>query len=138
MDSPSYGLTRELPDSGFEQAIEHVTEALKTEGFGILTRIDVHQTLKARIGAQIPEYAILGACNPGLALGAIQAEPWVGLLLPCNVVVRALDGGGVGVSIAHPAAMFQVIDNPAMGPLVQDVEARLRRVLDRVGVPDLA
>lgn len=138
MDSPTYGLTRVLPDSGFEQAIEHVTEALKTEGFGVLTRIDVHQTLKVRIGAQIPQYAILGACNPDLALEAIQVEPWVGLLLPCNVVVRALDGGGVGVSIARPAAMFQVVDSPAMAPMAQNVEARLRRVLDRVGARDAA
>lgn len=132
MNDPSYGLTRELPDADFESAIQRVTDALKTEGFGVLTRIDVHETLRVKLGVEFPRYAILGACNPKLAHQSLQAEPWIGLLLPCNVVVRAVDGGGTAVSIAHPAAMFRVVDNPDMGPMVADVEARLRNALARV------
>ncbi len=132
MNSPSYGLTRELKGVGFDQAIERVTEALKTEGFAVLTRIDVHQTLKTRLGVSFPEYAILGACNPSLAHGALQVEPWAGLLLPCNVVVRALENGDSAVSIASPSAIFQAVDNPNLATTIRDVETRLLGVVERI------
>lgn len=132
MENPDYGMTRQLPDIPFDDALTRVTEALRTEGFGVLTRIDVHDTLKARLGISFPEYAILGACNPRLAHGVLESEPWAGLLLPCNVVVRAVGEDGSAVSILDPNAMFRLDGNPSLAPFVEEVEGRLRRVLERV------
>ena len=118
----------------FEQAIERVTEALKLEGFGLLTMIDVQATMKAKLDAQIEPYTILGACNPNLAHQALGIEPEVGLLLPCNVVVRqvAPDARGaaqVRIEFADPQAMLGIVDNPRMNDIAQEAHARLRRVL---------
>jgi uncharacterized protein (DUF302 family) len=132
MSHPSYGLTRELPNLAYETAIERTVEALKTEGFGILTRIDVNEVFKAKLDIDFRKYVILGACNPNLAHQALTAEPWIGLLLPCNVVVTEKDGGGSLVSIASPKAMFSIIENTAVDPLATDVEQRLARVLERI------
>ena len=90
----SYGLVKELPDTDYEAAIEAITEALKGEGFGVLTEIDVQATLKKKLDVDFKRYVILGACNPPLAHQALSAEPLIGLLLPCNVVVSERDGGG--------------------------------------------
>jgi len=106
-----------------------VTDALKQEGFGILTEIDVQSTLKAKLDRSFREYVILGACNPQLAHRALEAELGIGLLLPCNVCVWEEEDGSV-VSIARPQAMFDLVRNAALQPVVDDADQRLRRALD--------
>lgn len=126
-----YGFGTSIP-MDFEQAIDVVTEGLKQEGFGVLTDIDVQATLKQKLGEDMPSYRILGACNPPLAHRALSAEPSIGLLLPCNVVVRQEDNGTVHVECMDPAAMLDLVDNPAVHALAQDVRQRLDRVLAAV------
>jgi uncharacterized protein (DUF302 family) len=125
----SYGFEQRLPGTTFPAAIERVTAALQQEGFGILTTIDVTATLKTKLGVDVPPYVIFGACNPSLAHQALTLEPQIGLLLPCNVVVRQTAEGDVVASIADPRAMFAMVDNPRLTPIVDDVERRLRRVM---------
>jgi len=129
MNELRYGFERTLGRVGLEEAERRVTDALKAEGFGVLTRIDVKETLKKKLDVDFRPYIILGACNPPLAKRALDAEPQIGLLLPCNVVVQE-DDGEVVVSIADPKAMFTVVDNPAVAPIASEVEVRLRRVLE--------
>jgi uncharacterized protein (DUF302 family) len=125
----SYGTTRELRGATFEQAIERTTAALKTEGFGVLTSIDVKDTLKKKIGADFRRYVILGACNPQLAHRALGAQLGVGLLLPCNVTVFEGDDGQVVVQAVRAKAMFEVVKQPGLEPIVAEVDARLSRAL---------
>jgi uncharacterized protein (DUF302 family) len=133
MPQPIYGLTKELPGVDYEEAVTRTTEALKTEGFGVLTEIDVKATLKKKLDVDFRRYVILGACNPPIAHQALQAEPFLGLILPCNVVVMEdEEETGSVVSLANPPEMFQVVDNAAMGELVSEVDNRLRRVLERI------
>jgi uncharacterized protein (DUF302 family) len=132
MDAPTYGLTRELPDIPYDQAVERVTEALASEGFGVLTEIDVRETLKKKLDVEFRKYVILGACNPPLAHRALQAELLMGLLLPCNVVVMEGDGGGSVVSLIQPVEMFRIVDNPEVAPIADEVGARLERVLEKL------
>lgn len=129
-----YGFERTIPNVGYDDAIARVTAALQAEGFGILTEIDVAATLKKKLDVDFRPYRILGACNPTLAHRALTGEPQIGLLLPCNVVVQqAADGRGVTVSIADPKAMFTVVDNPAVAPVADEADQRLRRVMDALG-----
>jgi uncharacterized protein (DUF302 family) len=123
-----YGFEKRLEHTTVAEAAERVAAALKTEGFGILTQIDVKETLKKKIDVDFRPYLILGACNPTLAHRALTADAQIGLLLPCNVVVQEAAGGDVVVSIADPRAMFAVVDNPALAPIVDEVDQRLRRV----------
>ena len=111
----------------YEQAVEKVTEALKGEGFGVLTQIDVKATLKKKLEADIRKYIILGACNPSLAHQALEAELEIGLLLPCNVIVYEEDGGSV-VSIVDPISMLGVVEDPGLKPVADEARARLQRV----------
>lgn len=122
-----YGFGKTVP-MDFERAIDVVTEALQAEGFGVLTDIDVQATLKKKLGEDMPPYRILGACNPPLAHQALAAEPPIGLLLPCNVVVRQEDNGTVHVEFMDPAAVLDLVDNPAVHELAAQVRARLERV----------
>lgn len=125
----TYGFERRLPGAKLEEAVEQVTAALKREGFGVLTEIDVKDTLKKKLGVDFRRYVILGACNPNLAHRALDAEPQIGLLLPCNVVVQETPEGGVIVSMADPKAMFMLVDNPAVKPVADEADERLRRVI---------
>jgi uncharacterized protein (DUF302 family) len=113
----------------FDTAIERVTKALAAEGFGVLTEIDVAATMKKKLGADVPPYRILGACNPQLAHQAISAEPQIGALLPCNVVVRADDTGAVFVDFMDPEAVLRLVDHPAVPVLAGQVKERLLRVM---------
>ena len=122
-----YGFGKELSCS-FSDAIERVTQALQKEGFGILSDIDVAATLKKKLNHDMPPYRILGACNPPLALRAIEAEPSIGLLLPCNVVVREAAGGKVAVEFMDTDAVLQLVDTPAITTLATEVRERLERV----------
>jgi uncharacterized protein (DUF302 family) len=135
MENFPYGFERRLAGTPFDQAVSRVTAALKVEGFGVLTEIDLQATLRKQLDVDFGRYVILGACNPKLAHQALLAEPQIGLLLPCNVVVRAAPGGGSIVSIANPRAMFALVDKPSVEPVAAQAEARLRRVMDAVGEP---
>lgn len=131
MEKTNYGFGTRCGAS-FERTVEKVTAALKSEGFGVLTEIDVQATLKKKLGADFRRYVILGACNPPLAKRALDAEPEIGLLLPCNVVIQDTDGGEVSVSIADPKAMFTLVDNKAVAPIAEEAEQRLRRAIRAV------
>ncbi|MFW6201473.1 MAG: DUF302 domain-containing protein [Gemmatimonadota bacterium] len=131
-DSPArYALARTV-DLTFEEADRRIREALQEEGFGILTEIDVAATLQEKLDVDMPPYEILGACNPPLAHQAVRAEPDVGLLLPCNVVVRVEDDRTTVVEAMDPVAQLEVADNDALDELADDVRRRLERALDRV------
>lgn len=123
-----YGFERRLDGVGFEQAVERTITGLMKEGFGVLTTIDVQDTLKKKLGVDFRRYVILGACNPTLAHEALRNEPQIGLLLPCNVVVQEAPEGVV-VSIADAKAMFTLVDNPAVARVAEEADARLRRVI---------
>jgi uncharacterized protein (DUF302 family) len=124
-----YGFERHFARATFDEALEKVTAALKREGFGVLTQIDVKETLKKKLDVDFRRYVILGACNPPLAHKALSAEAQIGLLLPCNVVVQEASEGGVTVSIADPRAMFSLVNNPRLTPVVEEADQRLRRVI---------
>jgi uncharacterized protein (DUF302 family) len=117
----------------FAAVVTRVTEELKKEGFGVLTDIDVQATLKAKLGADMRPYRILGACNPPLAHKAIEMEPDIGLLLPCNVVVREQDDGGINVGFMDPQAVLGLVQRKDMEALGMDVRGRLERVRDALG-----
>lgn len=125
-----YGFSK-TTDYTFNQAIEKVTEELKKEGFGVLTTIDVKNTLKNKINVDFKNYTILGACNPPIAHKALQTEEELGLLLPCNVVVYEKDNKTV-VSIFDPMLMTKVIENENMVPIATEVKEKLQRVLEAV------
>ncbi len=116
-------------DSDYESTLARTVDAMKTEGFGVLTEIDVKDTLKKKLGVDYRPYKILGACNPPLAYRALTAAPEVGLLLPCNVTVRQLEDGKTEVAIVDPLMMLGVVSNPALTPIAAEARARLERVV---------
>ena len=125
----SYYFSKTL-DLPFEEAIAHVTEKLKKEGFGVLTEIDVKATIKKKLGADFRNYRILGACNPPFAYKALLAEDKIGTMLPCNVIVQETDEGTVEVAAIDPIASMQAIQNPELGDVAVEVQAKLKGVID--------
>jgi uncharacterized protein (DUF302 family) len=125
----SYYFARTLP-IGFDEAVRWTTEALKQEGFGIITEIDVRDTLKKKIGVDFRDYRILGACNPALAHEALEIEDKVGTMLPCNVVVQDVGEGRTEVAAIDPVASMQAIDNPRLKVAAERVRIKLRNVID--------
>ncbi len=133
MSDVEYGFEKRLSGVGFEEAITRITRSLQNEGFGVLTEIDVKDTLKKKLDLEFRKYKILGACNPVLAHRALDAEPQIGLLLPCNVVVQESEDREVIVSIANPKVMFKMVDNPSLQSVADEADGRLRRALSALG-----
>lgn len=127
---PSYGITRRFSGRSFADAVGATKAALGTEGFGVLTEIDVKATLHKKLGVDFRNYLILGACNPPLAHQALSAELPVGLLLPCNVVVTEEPDGSIVVSAIDPEAQFKVLGRPDVERIAREVQAKLTRAFD--------
>jgi uncharacterized protein (DUF302 family) len=127
----SYGITTSV-NRPFDQTVAAVREALSEQGFGILTEIDLAGTLKAKLDVDLPPQVILGACNPPLAHRALQAEASIGLLLPCNVVVRSLGADRTAVEALDPQTMVTLTDNAQLRPVADDAAQRLRNALSRL------
>lgn len=125
-----YGFSKIVP-FGYDRAVDKVKEELKKEGFGVLAEIDIRKAMKEKLNAEYPGYIILGACNPHLAHRALQAEPRLGLLLPCNVTVREV-GGGTEVAVVDADAMLSVVDNEDLKPIARDAAEKLQRVIESV------
>jgi uncharacterized protein (DUF302 family) len=125
-----YGFSKTV-DLSFEDTINKVTEELKKEGFGVLTTIDVKETLKNKIDVDFKKYTILGACNPPLAHKALQAEEEIGLLLPCNVIVYEKEGKSA-VSVFDPSLMIKVVENENLNPIAEEVKEKLQRVFNNI------
>ena len=128
-----YGFTTTLSGTSFDDALERTIAALKTEGFGVLSDIDVRQAMKDKLGVDIPPYRILGACNPPLAYQALQAVPDIGLLLPCNVIVREESPGRVVVGFLDPQVMTGLVGKPEVQVVADAAEQRLRRACLSLG-----
>ncbi|NDY96792.1 DUF302 domain-containing protein [Wenzhouxiangella limi] len=114
------------------QARERVMEVLASEGFGVLSEIDVQATMKKKLDRDMPYYTILGACNPAMAWKALEREPKIGTMLPCNVILRELESGNVEVSAVDPQASMQAVENPELGEVADEVRMRLRKVIEAV------
>jgi uncharacterized protein (DUF302 family) len=116
----------------FHEVISRVTDELKKEGFGVLTEIDVKQTLKTKLDVDFRKYRILGACNPPFAYKALQAEDKIGTMLPCNVIVQEVAPGTSEVAAVNPIASMQAVDNPQLGEIAQQIKGKLRKVIDNL------
>ncbi len=133
MSTLEYGYEKNLGSMNFDEAINLVKDALQKEGFGVLTEIDIKETMKRKLDLEFRRYKILGACNPVLANRALGSEPNIGLLLPCNVVVQEYEDGAVGVSIADPKAMFKMVKNEELRIVAEEADSRLKRVMKTIG-----
>ena len=116
----------------FEEAIERVTEALKKEGFGILTEIDIQKTLKKKLDVDFKKYKILGACNPPFAYKALEAEDKIGTMLPCNVIVQEIESGIIEVAAVNPMASMQAVNNEALNKIASEITAMLEDVIKKL------
>lgn len=128
-----YGFTTTLTGTTFDQALAKTIAALKAEGFGVLSDIDVQHAMKEKLGVEMPPYRILGACNPALAYRALQAVPDIGLLLPCNVVVREEVTGSVVVGFLDPQIMVNMVNQPEVNTIADAAEQLLRRACSSLG-----
>jgi uncharacterized protein (DUF302 family) len=124
--------TSTITNQSYEQAIAAVTELLKEEGFGVLTEIDVKETLKKKLDVNFKKYKILGACNPDFAHQALQAEDKIGVMLPCNVIVEEHEDGTVEVSAVDPVASMQAVSNDKLRPIAEQVRSNLKKVIDQL------
>ena len=124
-----YYINKTLKNISFEEGIERITETLKQEGFGILTEIDLKNTLKKKLDVDFYNYKILGACNPGFAYKALQAEDKIGTMLPCNVIVQERTPGEIEISAVDPMASMQAIENKALGNLAKEVKIKLENCI---------
>ncbi len=129
---PEYALVRTLASGTFDEAITRTRDELAAEGFGVLSDIDVKETLRKKLGIDVPRYRILGACNPELAHRVLEAEWGIGVLLPCNVVVAERPDGRIVVAAVDPMQMFSVVEREDLAPVAEEVRERLARVVDRV------
>jgi uncharacterized protein (DUF302 family) len=127
----SYYFAKKI-QSTFEDALTRVTDVLKTEGFGIITEIDVRATMKAKLNVDFRNYKILGACNPGYAHQALMLEDKIGTMLPCNVIVQELEPGQVEVSAVDPIASMQAVQNPGLGKVAIEIQEKLKKVIDQI------
>lgn len=127
-----YAYTKRIDGSSMDDVTARVRQALAAEGFGVLTEIDMQATLKKKLGVERKPYLILGACNPPLANKALQAEPPIGVFLPCNVDIFEGDDGAVYVQTPRPTVMFGLVGNPAIAPIADEVDQKLRGVLGRI------
>jgi uncharacterized protein (DUF302 family) len=128
----TYTIDKTLSGSSFDVVVERTKAALASKGFGVLTEIDVKATMKKKLDADVGDYVILGACNPGMALEAINMEPKIGAMLPCNVIIRSLDGGEFMVSAIDPVASMQAIENGALKQVAGNVRAMLAQVIANI------
>lgn len=119
-------------ESTFDNVITEVTELLKKEGFGVLTEIDVSETLKKKLDVDFKKYRILGACNPEFAYQALRAEDKIGVMLPCNVIVEEQEDGSVTVSAVNPVASMQAVENEKLHPIAEEVGKRLSSVIEKL------
>lgn len=117
-------------NASFDEAIQQITEALKTEGFGVISEIRMHDKLKEKLNVDFKRYTILGACNPPFAYKALQAEDKIGTMLPCNVLVIEQDQNNIEIAAVNPIASMQAITNPALGAVAQQVTDKLKKVID--------
>jgi uncharacterized protein (DUF302 family) len=131
MVQTSYGYSK-VVSMDFAEAIDKITVGLKKEGFGVLTSIDVKETLKNKLGVDFTSYVILGACNPRFAYQALQVEGEIGLMLPCNVIVYVNDQGETVVSAIKPIASMQAIENPALMNIAKEVQKRLKSIIEKI------
>jgi uncharacterized protein (DUF302 family) len=125
----SYYFSKTL-DMPFDEAVTYVTEELMKEGFGVLTEIDVKATMKKKLDVDFRNYRILGTCNPPFAHRALEAEDKIGTMLPCNVIVQEVAVGTVEIAAVDPIASMQAIDNPALGEIAREVQAKLKRIVE--------
>ncbi len=128
----SYYFNKVVRTNDFEEAIEQVTEALKKEGFGVLTEINIHDAFKEKLGVDFKKYKILGACNPGFAHKAILAEDKVGVFLPCNVIVEEHENGEIEVSAVDPIASMSAVKNESLGDLAIEVQTKMKTVINNL------
>jgi len=126
----NYYFNKILKNKSFEEAIESVTIELKNEGFGVLTEIDVKETLKKKIDVDFKKYKILGACNPHFAYKALQSEDKIGVFLPCNIIVEEHENGEVEVSAVDPIASMNSLENPTLGQLALEIQQKLKNVIE--------
>ncbi len=127
----SYHISK-IVNISFSEAIEKAREELKKEGFGVLTEIDVRETLKKKLDVDFRNYRILGACNPDFAYKALQSEDKIGTMLPCNVIVQEKEEGNIEVSAIDPIASMQAITNPALQDIAENVQAKLKNVIEKI------
>ena len=128
----AYTIDKTLSGNSFDVVVERTKAALASKGFGVLTEIDVKATMKKKLNADVGDYVILGACNPGMAFEAINMEPKIGAMLPCNVIIRSLDGGEFMVSAIDPVASMQAIENGALKQVAGNVRAMLEQVIANI------
>lgn len=132
MQSIKYYISKTLKDVPFKEAIEKTVEALKKEGFGVLSEIDIQDTLKNKLNTEFYKYTILGACNPKLAYEALQAENKIGTMLPCNVIIQERESGTIEISAVDPAASMMAVKNDALKTLAKEVQEKLSKVIESI------